>query len=115
MVDFLSIVRDNSLTPDGFGVGETPDPAWASSSEIAEQVQRCRNWTRQFYRRQTVNRMASSRDFVGMAEAETGATVCQGAFLIACYLEDIMVRRVGATDDDGWINLSLKRIPPGER
>jgi hypothetical protein len=111
-----AVVRERRICKAGLLFEDEAEPEDKSlklrpDATTIEQVERARAWIRRFVRRATLNRTITAEMLRIQAEGQTGGEISTGAFMVACVLEGVMIRRTVPTRRDAYTNLSPKLAP----
>lgn len=113
--EILPIARANGVSPNGFTEGHHPRDGdehpygtpedWLQPDDWTTQVGFCRTWIRRQNVIKSVNQRIDSYGYKHKVERECSHYICNGAFIVAAYMEGITVARDGPRSPNAVFNI----------
>lgn len=112
--EIIAVAAREHITPNGYDDRcENFEGAWGDTEtnwDIVLQVSTCFDWLANVHRTQRVTTYMGSYGLKHVVQRVTGQYVCNGAFLIACHIAGMQVKRFRGPN--ACINISKRDCRP---
>lgn len=110
--EIMKVAKERQVSLNGFvsALGKDSSDDWiGQEAEALQMVGLCRGWIRSRPRIKSLRKYPGSYGYKHTVEQECERYICNGAFIIAAFLENVTVRRDEFDSPNATFNLGVRK------